>query len=31
MESCSARLIDNVRQALTPPDESASERLPSRA
>jgi ATP-binding protein involved in chromosome partitioning len=31
MESCSARLIDNVRRALTPPGESASERLPSRA
>jgi ATP-binding protein involved in chromosome partitioning len=31
MESCSARLIDNVRQALTRADETASERLPSRA
>jgi ATP-binding protein involved in chromosome partitioning len=31
MESCSARLIDNVRQALTRENESASERLPSRA
>ena len=31
MESCSARLIDNVRQALTRPGGSASERLPSRA
>jgi ATP-binding protein involved in chromosome partitioning len=31
MESCSARLIENVRQALTTPSESPSERLPSRA
>jgi ATP-binding protein involved in chromosome partitioning len=31
MESCSARLIENVRQAVSAPRESASERLPTRA
>jgi ATP-binding protein involved in chromosome partitioning len=31
MEGCSARLIENVRQALTTPSEKSSDRLPSRA